>query len=1209
MLSSADTASAEPSSSLLFNFSVRDETTGKRVRSSASLTSTHADFYGLVARLCSYEPDTFDLVFEAEDGTEATVDSSCTYTMSDLHLRDKAENRFLVREAASGPPVAAKKRRPGENFGDVPALGSTDTKLQRVDSSSDEDSSSLPQGSTLANKAPRFVGLANQGATCYLNSLLQSLYMTPEFRNAIYRWTPEATEENSIPAELQKLFLRLQTSRHRAVETKDITKSFGWEGNEAFQQHDVQELMRVLFDALEEEWQDTPLKTAIKDLYEGEIHDYVCCTECNYESARTDKFMDVPLVIKPFGSSTVMRNVDEAMHKFVEVEKMEGDNQYECARCKKKVDALKGLKFTAFPYILTLQLKRFDFDYTTLRRIKLNSRFEFPLEMDVSEFLSKSKNNNESNNTSADAAAVNQDSASQHQSPCTLTEAPNGSLTKREPFMDSSVGPSNPGEQNDTLHNDPPPTYEESIAQSQPQPKISFDELARQKQAKREEAMKQGCVYELFSIMIHRGSALGGHYYAYIKSLDDGRWHCFNDSSVTLISERDISDAFGGQQATYGWSSTSGYMLMYRRIDPSKNERFPTVDELPEHLKDMMSNLEEEETKEREEQLKAERAIRFHVYNHVGDKKLITIDRTETVSALYELALKNYEIDEKDRTKYRLCRYDVHRKRFLDALTDSDKRLETLGYMNTWSIFGVGLQQANADGEFEEFDPLSMLLTVRVFDQEKKEFGLAFAIKVPLQGTYDDLVEGILQKFESGDRNTISLIKAEHTIRVLKPGTLTQTNFIYGGETIYATFEPFDETNMLTSDTGKELDRKRNEILINVHLTDSIIPGGATHPLRVDRRMSLQDLKEKHIEPLTNGLTSAEFLIFRKRVYSGTEHVTELTRLQDSLDSSYLDTSPEVEVRRGKALKPGEVKTTIHIMDTEEEESPELLEDFPVLSKGAISQVLVDIATAVHQKKQEDPDWKYKDVCEDTSLYRLWETTAYISPLRVLREGATLPVLYSGKSFLLQILDAPEPELTSHHKVLFGRRFKSSTLEMGPLEEFLIDVQEEVDGLKQTVAEASGIASENLEFVPASHFPFKMDPFHSRDLKWFSPASLRQIYCITDGSGFLYHDKTEEIRELTEEEEEKLKRKRAQEKSKGWRHKEVGVVIKRKTRQTPSTSSASKAETPEGEDSDTKEPVREDSSESTQGDATNSNSHDVQEDQDADVFHDSESQQ
>lgn len=43
-------------------------------------------------------------------------------------------------------------------------------------------------------------------------------------------------------------------------------------------------------------------------------------------------------------------------------------------------------------------------------------------------------------------------------------------------------------------------------------------------------------VYELFSIMIHSGSASGGHYYAYIKDFPTGEWFCFNDQSVTKVS-------------------------------------------------------------------------------------------------------------------------------------------------------------------------------------------------------------------------------------------------------------------------------------------------------------------------------------------------------------------------------------------------------------------------------------------------------------------------------------------------------------------------------------------------------------------------------------------------------------------------------------------------------------------------------------------------
>lgn len=42
--------------------------------------------------------------------------------------------------------------------------------------------------------------------------------------------------------------------------------------------------------------------------------------------------------------------------------------------------------------------------------------------------------------------------------------------------------------------------------------------------------------YELFSIMIHSGSASGGHYYAYIKEFDNGDWFCFNDQSVSPVS-------------------------------------------------------------------------------------------------------------------------------------------------------------------------------------------------------------------------------------------------------------------------------------------------------------------------------------------------------------------------------------------------------------------------------------------------------------------------------------------------------------------------------------------------------------------------------------------------------------------------------------------------------------------------------------------------
>lgn len=92
--------------------------------------------------------------------------------------------------------------------------------------------------------------------------------------------------------------------------------------------------------------------------------------------------------------------------------------------------------------------------------------------------------------------------------------------------------------------------------------------------AQREAAKAAGNLYELFSIMIHSGSALGGHYYAFIKDLDSGGWFTFNDSSVRPMASSDLETAYGGDATSksfnaYYTSSASGYMLMYRRIDPA----------------------------------------------------------------------------------------------------------------------------------------------------------------------------------------------------------------------------------------------------------------------------------------------------------------------------------------------------------------------------------------------------------------------------------------------------------------------------------------------------------------------------------------------------------------------------------------------------------------------------------------------------------------
>ena len=54
------------------------------------------------------------------------------------------------------------------------------------------------------------------------------------------------------------------------MKTTALTASFGWDHSEIWQQHDVQELCRILFDALQVKFKHTEQKHLIDTLYEGE---------------------------------------------------------------------------------------------------------------------------------------------------------------------------------------------------------------------------------------------------------------------------------------------------------------------------------------------------------------------------------------------------------------------------------------------------------------------------------------------------------------------------------------------------------------------------------------------------------------------------------------------------------------------------------------------------------------------------------------------------------------------------------------------------------------------------------------------------------------------------------------------------------------------------------------------------------------------------
>ncbi|KYB28299.1 ubiquitin carboxyl-terminal hydrolase 47 [Tribolium castaneum] len=593
--------------------------------------------------------ESLDLVLQYEDGKEICLSDHKTSCMADLgitltpghnytilvspsekrnmslYVNDVTEDDLLLGASASpttGEVLSSSASDSAAPIDDYPEHGHC--SRCRIGPTGEESSNNVEAMSVV--ETTNYVGLVNQAMTCYLNSLVQALFMTPEFRNAIYNWEFDGQNEaRSIPYQLQKLFLNLQTSTRSAVETTDLTTSFGWQGSEAWHQHDIQELCRVMFDALERKFKDTKQANLINDLYEGTMLDYVKCLECGTEKSREDTFLDIPLPVRPFGSTVAYNSVEEALRAFVQPETLEGNNQYHCEKCNKKCDAHKGLKFIKFPYLLTLHLKRFDFDYNTMHRIKLNDKVVFPEKLNLNSFVPNNRSENDGLEERDTVVRCDE---------CSTTDS--GSALDDESCQGTDLSST----VND--HDDNCEDSDEGIDVSSGN-------------AHHENDAKGPYIYELFSIMIHSGSASGGHYYAYIKDFDKNQWLCFNDQSVNRITEEDIKKTYGGgpQKGYYSGvytSSTNAYMLMYRQIDKDRNCGAMKVEEFPPHMQKLLQNMRNKEKTDRLNKEKQNNSFRltvncYHPYTEEMMDVRISLYLDSTLEDAVQMAHRRFKLE------------------------------------------------------------------------------------------------------------------------------------------------------------------------------------------------------------------------------------------------------------------------------------------------------------------------------------------------------------------------------------------------------------------------------------------------------------------------------------------------------------------------------------------------------------------------------------
>ncbi|XP_064085460.1 ubiquitin carboxyl-terminal hydrolase 47-like isoform X6 [Macrobrachium nipponense] len=777
-------------------------------------TSTCGELMQEVGRRFKYEPDSFSLVLQCSDGSQVEIEKmEPERTLADAKFQTEGtpRNNCILCDLNGHLPRRTDEDDLSLGASASPTANATERKWFERSTNYENTSTEYSYSSALIKHDTGYAGLVNQAMTCYLNSLLQTLYMTPEFRNALYQWEFRGSEEEAsknIPCQLQRLFLLLQTTNKSAVETTNLTKSFGWDSSEAWQQHDIQELCRVMFDALEQCFKNTHQANLINDLYEGKMSDYVKCLECGNEGAREDTYLDIPLPIRPFGSSTAYKSVEEALKAFVEPELLTGNNKYKCSKCDSLCDAHKGLKFTHFPYLLTIHLMRFDFDYNTLHRIKLNDKVTFPSILDLNSFIETE---------GLSGAVVTPDKPS-------IDKVDDASTTDSGSALD--VEDSSVENTSNSLHESDNQDEDEGIDVSS-----IYNE-------KNKSCLSNGrYVYELFSIMVHSGSASGGHYYAYIKDFRTGEWFCFNDQSVSKITYNDIRKTYGGSSTRGGYysswsSSANAYMLMYRQITKEKNVHAFTKDELPQHIKDLVQRMTEEEAAERE-QREIERCMcRIKLFcqlpgqNQMAEKKLRihkdTTLREATKQAYEEMGLQNIVPIE----RCRLVKYEEFHDSLECSFEGQEEELisEILGGVRNNYKFDLLLEIRDEDKAFEVYKPGGTTIKAHVVNLTSEEVEGPYTLRGSLSMTVRELKELVGRALNlNPDTMRIVLERYYNDLRPLSTDSKTlKVEGFYRSNKIYVEASGKEANDWFTgSSMYCILDRHENTITLYCPLPDT----------------------------------------------------------------------------------------------------------------------------------------------------------------------------------------------------------------------------------------------------------------------------------------------------------------------------------------------------------------------------------------------------